>query len=591
MANNNIAFISNNVKGLKDDEKRIKLFEYLKNSVIPNGLIFLQETHSCKNNEKTWAKEFEGQLYFSHAKSNSCGVAIGYLRTKKFELKSKKTDKNGRILIIEANVDNTAFLLINLYNPNKEKDQVLILSELDNMLETYNNISNNMIVLDGDFNFFFNTRVEAIGGNPKLKKNSVTKFIELKEKYYLCDIWRIRNLKSKRYTFRQHHASGLLQRRLDYFFIYKDYTDKMKQHIAETMHELDTENSFDDQMKWEFLKFEIRRFTIDFSKLYAKKQRQEILKLESNLKYFESHHQNYENHDEYISCKNKLDLIYEGKAKGIKVRSRCDWYEHGEKSTKFFLNLEKYHATQSDIRSILVDEKELTDRGKINTQLVLFCNKLFSKNLAKQFSNLETYLEKILLPKLSLDQKQLCKGNSTEKELFTALKSMENNKSPGNDGLTKEFYIAFWTEIKNPFLASVQAASVKGELSTSQRQAAIKLTEKRDRGKRLIKNWRPISLLNIDMKLITKVLATRLKKVLPSLISPNQTGYVENRFIGESGRLISDMLEITKTLKKEGFLITIDIEKAFDSVDHNFLLTSLDKYGFGEQFLSWIKTI
>ena len=591
MANNNIAFISNNVKGLKDDEKRIKLFEYLKNSVIPNGLIFLQETHSCKNNEKTWAKEFEGQLCFSHAKSNSCGVAIGYLRTKKFELKSKKTDKNGRILIIEANVDNTAFLLINLYNPNKEKDQVLILSELDNMLETYNNISNNMIVLGGDFNFFFNTRVEAIGGNPKLKKNSVTKFIELKEKYYLCDIWRIRNLKSKRYTFRQHHASGLLQRRLDYFFIYKDYTDKMKQHIAETMHKLDTENSFDDQMKWEFLKFEIRRFTIDFSKLYAKKQRQEILKLESNLKSFESHHQNYENHDEYISCKNKLDLIYEGKAKGIKVRSRCDWYEHGEKSTKFFLNLEKYHATQSHIRSILVDEKELTDRGKINTQLVLFCNKLFSKNLAKQFSNLETYLEKILLPKLSLDQKQLCKGNLTEKELFTALKSMENNKSPGNDGLTKEFYIAFWTEIKNPFLASVQAASVKGELSTSQRQAVIKLTEKRDRGKRLIKNWRPISLLNIDMKLITKVLATRLKKVLPSLISPNQTGYVENRFIGESGRLISDMLEITKTLKKEGFLITIDIEKAFDSVDHNFLLTSLDKYGFGEQFLSWIKTI
>ena len=77
-----------------------------------------------------------------------CNRSFG---TKKFELKSKKTDKNGRILIIEANIDNTAFLLINLYNPNKEKDQVLILSELDNMLETYNNISNNMIVLGGDF--------------------------------------------------------------------------------------------------------------------------------------------------------------------------------------------------------------------------------------------------------------------------------------------------------------------------------------------------------------------------------------------------------------------------------------------------------
>ena len=64
MANNNIAFISNNVKGLKDDEKRIKHFEYLKNSVIPNGLIFLQETHSCKNNEKLGRKSLEGNYIF-----------------------------------------------------------------------------------------------------------------------------------------------------------------------------------------------------------------------------------------------------------------------------------------------------------------------------------------------------------------------------------------------------------------------------------------------------------------------------------------------------------------------------------------------
>ena len=134
----------------------------------------------------------------------------------------------------------------------------------------------------------------------------------------------------------------------------------MKQHIVENLYELDTENNFDDQMKWELLKRENRRFTIDFCKLYAKKQRQEILKLESNLKFFETH-QNYDSSDEYISCKNKLDLIYEEKAKGIKIRSRCDWYEYGEKSTKFFLNLEKYHATQSHIRSILIDSKELKD--------------------------------------------------------------------------------------------------------------------------------------------------------------------------------------------------------------------------------------
>ena len=75
------------------------------------------------------------------------------------------------------------------------------------------------------------------------------------------------------------------------------------------------------------------------------------------------------------------------------------------------------------------------------------------------------------------------------------------------------------------------------------------------------------------------------------LISSNQTAYVKNRFISESGRLISDILEIAKALALEGFLVTIDIEKAFDSVNHCFLLQILRKFGFRIDFVSWIKTI
>ena len=76
----------------------------------------------------------------------------------------------------------------------------------------------------------------------------------------------------------------------------------------------------------------------------------------------------------------------------------------------------------------------------------------------------------------------------------------------------------------------------------------------------------------MDLKIIFKVLATRFKKVISSLISSNQIAYVNGRFISEGGRLISDILEICDTLKIEGFLLTVDIEKAFDSVDHSFLL-------------------
>ena len=168
---------------------------------------------------------------------------------------------------------------------------------------------------------------------------------------------------------------------------------------------------------------------------------------------------------------------------------------------------------------------------------------------------------------------------------------MENNKSPGNDGLTKEFYVTFWSELKDTFILSLKESKKLQKLGISQRQAIIRLIEKPNRDRRFIKNWRPISLLNVDQKILSKTLAGRLKKILPKLISPGQTAYVENRFIGESGRLIADILETCDSEKLEGLLLAIDIEKAFDSLEHDFLIAVLEKYGFGGEFLNWIKIL
>ena len=118
----------------------------------------------------------------------------------------------------------------------------------------------------------------------------------------------------------------------------------------------------------------------------------------------------------------------------------------------------------------------------------------------------------------------------------------------------------------------------KLELSSSQRQAIIKLLEKLDKDRRFIKNWRPISLLNIDAKILTKALASKLKKVLKTIVGSNQTAYVEGRFIGEASRLISDVLEVTKECNIPGYMVMIDVEKAFDSMDHGFLLEVLNTF-------------
>ena len=116
-------------------------------------------------------------------------------------------------------VDETNFVLVNIYNPNTETEQVTTLLDLGRMLKTIKDFSDKNIVLAGDFNFFFDTSLDSYGGKPTLKKKFIATFIKLKEKFDLCDIWRIRNPKTKRYTFRQKHVSGLIQRRLDYFYI------------------------------------------------------------------------------------------------------------------------------------------------------------------------------------------------------------------------------------------------------------------------------------------------------------------------------------------------------------------------------------
>ena len=128
-------------------------------------------------------------------------------------------------------------------------------------------------------------------------------------------------------------------------------------------------------------------------------------------------------------------------------------------------------------------------------------------------------------------------------------------------------------------------------MSPSQKQAVITLLEKKDKDKRLIKNWRPIRLLNVDTKIISKVLATRLKRAISFLVTSDQTAHIPGRFICESVRLISFILDYTDAAQLEGYIFAADMEKAFDSVDHNFIIAALEPYGFGPNFVQWVKTL
>ena len=147
---------------------------------------------------------------FLYGETNSCGVAVKYIKNNKVDVLAKEIDKNGHILILDVKLDETNFVLVNVYDADTKTEQVATLLDLDKMLETIKDLYDKQLVLAGNFNFFFNTSLKSYGGKSTLKNKYITKFIKLKEKFDLCDIWKIRNPKTRRYTFRQKHVSGLI---------------------------------------------------------------------------------------------------------------------------------------------------------------------------------------------------------------------------------------------------------------------------------------------------------------------------------------------------------------------------------------------
>ena len=144
-------------------------------------------------------------------------------------------------------------------------------------------------------------------------------------------------------------------------------------------------------------------------------------------------------------------------------------YEQGEKSTKFFLNLEKQRGNQNRIRKLIVNEKEINNETEILNQIKLFYETLFQKpSLKYSTDDINHFLNIVNIPKLSADQVILCDIELTEKDLYDSMKSMKNDKSPGNDGLTKEFYVTFWDDIKATCVSSLKQAKERKELSISQ---------------------------------------------------------------------------------------------------------------------------
>ena len=196
-----------------------------------------------------------------------------------------------------------------------------------------------------------------------------------------------------------------------------------------------------------------------------------------------------------------------------------------------------------------------------------------------------------LVPKITEDERMLCENEINLNELTTCLRKMKLNKTPGTDGLTVEFYLYFWDDIKILVHESLIYALQCKRLSCDQKRGILRLIPKKGKDLTHIKNWRPISLLNTDYKILAHVLSNRLQSVLPNIISIDQSGYIKNRSISTNIRSIFDVIDHVENNNLSSLLVFIDFEKAFDKLNWTFIQKALKQFGFGPILREWVQIL
>ena len=334
-------------------------------------------------------------------------------------------------MILKAEIKDKIYVLINIYAPNKDKDTVDFLNNLRMILHNENLDDEDNIILGGDFNCPINSAIDKKGGILLPRKSVVASIDCLCDDLNLVDIWRVKNPTTKSFTSSQN--SPMILCRLDYWLIsnnlqdlittteiipaiktdhsaislefsnsdtdikgpgfwkmncsllededyIKEVTAKIPIWLTEGRNELT-----DNRSIWDWIKYNIRVHAIRHSKQKAMERKEK----ETNLqREFEKAKQIFDSDPNDInanalnSTKEKLELLYEQKIQGIIIRARARWWEHGEKSTKYFLNLEKRNHVKKHVRKLKISGSIVTEPFNILSEEKHFYQKLYrtSKN-------------------------------------------------------------------------------------------------------------------------------------------------------------------------------------------------------------------
>ena len=298
-----------NIRGLRDKSKRLKVFNWVKE--IKSDITLFQETFSLEENENEWTRDWEGgQVIFSHGTNHSRGCLITVNKNLDLKILKKEVDVNGRYILLQVELKGEEFYIFNIYLPNSVHERVNYLEKLKNIMNTYDINQNSNIIMGGDWNIIQSlTDKQSINRN--IEDTSSVTLTKLMTQFDLCDIWRVRNPTVKSFTYRKVKSSyrsrlgfWLISDILQEFIVYSDilpniysdhsaivvgyqmtqdrdkgkgfwkfnssllgeqtYVESLNKSIDKWLKEYKEVQS--KQLIWELLKYEIRKFTIKYSK-------------------------------------------------------------------------------------------------------------------------------------------------------------------------------------------------------------------------------------------------------------------------------------------------------------------------------------
>ncbi|MEL6805091.1 MAG: reverse transcriptase family protein, partial [Bacteroidota bacterium] len=341
---------------------------------------------------------------------------------------------------------------------------------------------------------------------------------------------------------------------------------------------------------WDFLKFLLRAETVAYCREKEEKRREYVAALLREKEELEN--------DVWYGIGGEeagadLRRIYhlleeeEGrKAEGHRVRARVPNFGAKEPGLAYISKIEKWTGG----RNLIYALKDREGRVRYGTEGVLDIAHEFYTDLYTSQGTDEQAQDEILDAldsTLTPESRDMCDARVTAEELAESLRGLQNGKSPGSDGFPAEFWKCFWGELSADFMAVVDWVYNNGRLTGSMAGGIIRLLFKK--GDRLdVRNYRPITLVNADYKIISKTIARRMAKVLPELIHPDQT-CVPGRHISTNIHVLRDVVEYCDGADTEGALLFLDQEKCFDRVEHGFIFRVMAKMGYGEDFIKWVR--